>query len=217
MDWKRLVLIIGAGLAVGVGVALYNRRGTAVTKGDGGSRELSSREPGVLVIGDSIAAARNSFADQLGADKLAGVGWTTRRMLEAVRQANLGNYGVVVVEGHVNDREATAEWTKANLREIFRMARDAGARVVAVGITPWAGYRTWTPAAGMNRLEVERWLRSGADGLIDQHVNLYAVMGQPGQPDRLDPGLDSGDHLHPNSSGQGTIASLLGAALRRLQ
>ena len=43
------------------------------------------------------------------------------------------------------------------------------------------------------------------DGVID----FAAAVADPGNPDRLNPAYDSGDHLHPNAAGYRAMAAAI--------
>ena len=65
----------------------------------------------------------------------------------------------------------------------------------------------YSPAGEAIREAVNAWIRtSGAfDGIID----FDAVMRDPADPLRLNPGYDSGDHLHPNDAGYQAMADAI--------
>jgi lysophospholipase L1-like esterase len=64
------------------------------------------------------------------------------------------------------------------------------------------------------RVTVNAWIRSGASG-ADQVVDFDAALRGRGQPNVLDPALDSGDHVHPNDAGYGQMADAVDLATLR--
>jgi lysophospholipase L1-like esterase len=60
---------------------------------------------------------------------------------------------------------------------------------------------------------LNQWIRtSGAfDGVVDADL----VLRDPAQPNRLLPAYDSGDHLHPNTTGGRAVANAIDLRLLR--
>lgn len=171
---------------------------------------MAPPRPGrVLLIGDSIGA-HGGFVRLLG-QRLAGhtfqnqavVGYTTGRMLTVAEQyLRPGAYSEVLVEGDLNDGERASLWTKSNLRRIYQLARDSGARVVAISSTPWRGYTRWTQEGQRRQDEVRRWIMTSAEGLLDAAVDVYEALEDPARPGYLNPRYEAQDHLHLNAEGQ---------------
>ncbi|QBE63010.1 SGNH/GDSL hydrolase family protein [Pseudoduganella lutea] len=68
--------------------------------------------------------------------------------------------------------------------------------------TPFEGY--WTPAKEAVRLQVNTWIRES--GEFDAVADFDAVLRDPGDPARLRPEYDSGDHLHLGDAGYAAMA-----------
>jgi lysophospholipase L1-like esterase len=177
----------------------------------------SPPRPGrVLLIGDSIGA-HGGFVRYLDEqlpghtfDNQAVVGYSTGRMLAvAERHIRPNVYSEIIIEGDLNDGDRTSNWTKSNLRRLYQMARDAGARVVAITSTPWRGYARWNQAGQDRQDEVRRWIMAGADGLIDVAVNAYTPLEDAARPGHLNPEYASRDNLHLNSTGQRVMGEVI--------
>jgi len=142
----------------------------------------------------------------------SAIGASTGRML-AVSERTIGRGLVdVIVEGDLNDGARPASYTISNLRRIYRRAKDAGARVIAVTSTPWRGYRRhagWSAEAQARQDEVRRWILSGADGLVDVAVDAYTPLQDPRRPGHLDPQYSAGDNLHLNRAGQERLGRII--------
>jgi lysophospholipase L1-like esterase len=95
----------------------------------------------------------------------------------------------------------------AGYKQIIGQAHRRGLRIIGATLTPFEGARYWTQAAERKREEINAWiLHSGAfNGVID----FAQVLGEPGDPQRLNPGFDSGDHLHPNNAGYRAMADAI--------
>jgi len=93
----------------------------------------------------------------------------------------------------------------AGYRQLIARAHARGLRIFGGTLLPYAGAVYYTAAGEATREAVNAWIRtSGAfDGIID----FDAVMRAPGDPLRLNPGYDSGDHLHPNGAGDQAMAA----------
>jgi lysophospholipase L1-like esterase len=102
-------------------------------------------------------------------------------------------------------RDVSAEQIIAGDERIIEDAHARGLRIFGATILPFRGARYWTPAGEAKRDAVNDWIRvSGAfDGVID----FARALADPGDPERLAPGDDSGDHLHPNAAGYQAMAA----------
>ena len=80
-----------------------------------------------------------------------------------------------------------------------------GIRVVGATVTPQEGQRTATAQGEATREAVNRWIRTS--GRFDAVVDFDAVVRDPGQPARLRPDYDPGDHIHPNDAGNEAMAA----------
>ncbi|MEU5211460.1 SGNH/GDSL hydrolase family protein [Streptomyces sp. NPDC020742] len=109
---------------------------------------------------------------------------------------------VVVFEG-INDVRwgTTADQVVAGLRALARRAHQRGLRVVVATLAPCAGYADCTATVEARRSAVNAALRGRAGSAFDAVWDFDAVLRDPGQPQRLRPAYDSGDHLHPGDAG----------------
>ncbi|WP_329225355.1 SGNH/GDSL hydrolase family protein [Streptomyces sp. NBC_00111] len=121
----------------------------------------------------------------------------------------------VLVQLGVNDLQQPPSQTDASLvvagyRQLVLRARNAGLRIVGSTITPFEGWTRWTPELDEVRQRINRAVRTGR--LFDAVADLDAALRDPARPSRMRPAFDSGDGLHPDSSGH---AALAGAVDRR--
>jgi lysophospholipase L1-like esterase len=63
------------------------------------------------------------------------------------------------------------------------------------------------------RVTVNAWIRTS--GSFDAVIDLDAALRDPGQPGRLAPVADGGDHLHPNEAGHRMMAAAIDLGLFR--
>jgi lysophospholipase L1-like esterase len=90
---------------------------------------------------------------------------------------------------------------------IIGLAHAAGLKILGATLTPFAGARYWTPAGEAKREAVNRWIRTS--GAFDGVIDFASVLADPGDPARLNPIYDSGDHLHPNALGYLVMADAI--------
>jgi lysophospholipase L1-like esterase len=88
----------------------------------------------------------------------------------------------------------------AGYQRLIAAARHAGVKVFGATLTPAA----LPPQRESIRLAVNQWIRTGHafDGVVD----FDAALRDPAQPDRMQRGFDSGDHVHPGDAGYAAMA-----------
>jgi lysophospholipase L1-like esterase len=76
---------------------------------------------------------------------------------------------------------------------------------VGATIAPFEGWSQWTPQRDAVREQVNAWIRTTPS--YDHVLDFDVVLRDPGHPQRLQPGFDSGDHLHPNDAAYAAMAA----------
>lgn len=104
----------------------------------------------------------------------------------------------------------TAGQIIAGLQALIQAAHARGIKVVGATILPFkADFEQ--PAdfqqAEAIRQAVNNWVLSS--GEFDAVADFAAAVGDPADPQQLNPGYDSGDHFHPNDSGYQAIAATI--------
>ncbi len=86
-------------------------------------------------------------------------------------------------------------------QQMIYKAHSHGLTIMGATITPFTGSDYYHPDASVeaDRQAVNAWIR--ASGHFDAVIDFDAVMRDPAHPERLQPALDSGDHLHPSQAG----------------
>ncbi|MEV3973133.1 SGNH/GDSL hydrolase family protein [Streptomyces sp. NPDC050698] len=189
----------------------------------------------VVALGDSITDGRRSTADRNHrwpdylARRLRSSGTTVegvanagiagnRVLLDGPGQSALnrlqrdvlslpGVRTVFLFQG-VNDIKgepgATGAGLIAGYRRLVDRAHAAGKCVVVATISPYKGWQEWDPAGEAVRQQVNRFIRDS--GAFDGVADFDRVLRSPGDPERIRPGFDGGDHLHPNDKGMRALA-----------
>ena len=94
------------------------------------------------------------------------------------------------------------------MKALIARARDRGLRIYGGTILPREGVQkpfVNTAAGREKRRLLNTWIRTG--GAFDGVIDFERALGDPARPDRLHPGFDSGDHLHPNDAGYAAMAA----------
>ena len=108
----------------------------------------------------------------------------------------------------VNDIKAEPGATSAGLiagyRRLIDRAHAAGKCVVGATIAPYKGWQEWDPAGEAVRQRVNAFIRDS--GEFDGVTDFDRVLRSPYDPERILPGFDGGDHLHPNDKGMQAMA-----------
>jgi len=126
----------------------------------------------------------------------AGVRWVI--VFEGVN-----DLGGVARDGEVSpaEHDALVSRVLAAYQQMIVRAHAHQLRVYGATITPYAGsgYYHPGPLSEEDRQTVNRWIR--AVGHFDAVIDFDRVLRDPQHPDRLMPGYDCGDHLHPSPAG----------------
>jgi lysophospholipase L1-like esterase len=205
--------------------------GDSITDGDGSTVDgdatwvaaLSRREPTLAIVNLGIAGGQ-LMHDLIGP---SGLSRLDRDVLQ------LPGVTHVVVEMGLNDlgfpgarlggqelapadRPRTAADLIAAYRQVIARAHAKGLKVIGVTLGPFEGVKLpgyYTAAKEAERQSANAWIRAPGD--FDGIIDLDAVLRDPDHPERLNPALDSGDHLHPNDAGYQDLADAIDLGLFR--
>lgn len=108
-----------------------------------------------------------------------------------------------------------ARLINGDLRLMAELARARGARVVAMTLPPWGGFKGYDGArAGITR-EVNAWIRASGPKKEKEKGDVFDVVFEPGpsltcgDPDKLCPELAFKDRLHWSEKGQRAVGAAL--------
>ncbi|MFH8883814.1 SGNH/GDSL hydrolase family protein [Streptomyces californicus] len=202
-NWRYLTAVdVRSERTHGAVVAL----GDSLTAGSGSTTDANARWTDVLadrlrgrygvanagiagnrIVGTGLGSASQSATDRFDRDVLSVAGART-----------------VVIALGINDVQQSPQETDARrivdgLRALTDRAHARGLTVIGATLTPFEGYRSWTPERNAVRLAVNEQIRAGT--VFDAYVDFDAVVRDPAAPDRVLPAYDSGDHLHFNDDG----------------
>ena len=112
--------------------------------------------------------------------------------------------------GTMTTPAVTAGQIIGGFRALIQAAHARGIRVVGATILPFKA--DFEPLADFQRAEairqaVNHWILSS--GEYDAVANFAGAVADPADPQQLNPGYDSGDHLHPNDAGYRAIAAVI--------
>jgi lysophospholipase L1-like esterase len=113
---------------------------------------------------------------------------------------------------HRNPVEAvTADDIIAALKQLVQRSHARGIAVIGGTITAFGGSADYSTEGEAMRAKVNEWIRNG--GAFDGVVDFDRAIRDPVDPTRLQPGADSGGHLHPNDAGYALMADAINLAL----
>jgi lysophospholipase L1-like esterase len=222
---KLQAFTTGAGQAIiGVTAAVTGSTGFVQYDGDEhrfvGSVLLNGARHRVVCLGDSLSDIggydsylQTALGTTVWKVVSGGVGGRTSTEIAAewTYFATPDTEYVVVLCG-INDivQGASAATIENNLANIYAAAHAAGMKVVAVTITPWKASAYWTSGKQVITDAVNTWILNTATS-CDYKVDSYTPL--EGEADTLNALYDSGDGLHPNTSGYSALATVIHAGV----
>lgn len=164
-----------------------------------------------LFAGDSMTVGLKPFVKVDGQTRtIAEVSRRSDWLVQALRAVSLATTKNLVVLIGANDIGGVSpEQTIANTLEVWRMGKAAGAKVIGQTLPPnkgWAPFASNFAAIEARRKAVNAGLvKAFQEGKCDALIDLSTLMADPGDPQRLAPAFDSGDHLHPRKDAHGVL------------
>jgi lysophospholipase L1-like esterase len=130
---------------------------------------------------------------------------------DALGQPNVK--AVILLEG-INDianpesgTTPTAQSLIHAYQTLIAQAHAARVRIYGGTLTPYQGSSNHSSSGEAVREAVNQWIRSS--GAFDAVIDFDAAVAAPGNPQRLNPAYDSGDHLHLDDSGYEAMADAI--------
>jgi lysophospholipase L1-like esterase len=120
--------------------------------------------------------------------------------------------------GHITspiatDPAATSESILNGLKQMVLRAHIQGLKVIGGTILPYENCKYYSQAGEAMRQNINRWIRRTHD--LDGFVDFDEAIRDPAHPSSLLPAFDSGDHLHPNTSGLNMMGDRINLRLFR--
>jgi len=201
--------------------------GDSIVDGVGSTFDTNARWPDVLAdrmqgwatlqkkaVANAGIAGNRVLKD--GAKLFVGPSALSRLQRDALNKP--GVQWIVLAEG-INDitasdmisapeQDATADQIIDGMRSLVQRAHDAGIKVCGATLMPYSGVGSpfiYSTSGEAKRQAVNAWIRTG--GAFDAVADLDLAIRDSADPLRMQPDLDSGDHLHPNDAGHIIIAA----------
>jgi lysophospholipase L1-like esterase len=224
-------LVVRSAQAEGTVVAI----GDSITDGVGSDVGDNARWPNDLARRlDAVGGPTLAVADEgIGGNRVLtdsavfGVSAETRFERDVLDQPGVRD--VIVLEG-INDigfspvvayrsgegvtqqgTAVTAGQIVAGYQQLIAAAHARGLRIFGATLLPFQGAGYYSAAGEATREAVNAWIRTS--GAFDGVIDFDKVMRDPADPLRLNPGYDSGDHLHPNDAGYQAMANAINLAM----
>lgn len=213
----------GAGSVVVLGDSITDGHGATTNGNDRWTDVLAQRQQGSpenrnIGVSNQGIGGNHLLTDGLGPSALArfdrdvlapaGVRWVI--VFEGVN-----DLGGLARDGEVSAAEhaARVQQVLSAYQQVVARGHAHGLRVYGATITPYVGstYYHPGPLSEADRQTVNQWIR--AAGHFDAVIDFDSVLRDPEHADRLLPGYDCGDHLHPSPAGFKAMANAVSLAL----
>lgn len=168
--------------------------------GIGGNRVLNDPPEGFEFTGPNALA-------RFDRDVLAQPGVSHLIVFEGIN-----DIGLPVLSGDPAEF-VNADGLITGLRQLAERSHEHGIVAFGATITPFEGSMVYSQEGEAIRQAVNDWIRTGR--AFDAVIDFDEVVRDPGQPTRLLPAFDAGDHLHPNDAGFRAMAESIDLALFR--
>lgn len=220
---------VTGGPALPPGVVLF---GDSLTDGTGSSLDTDNRFPDALAERLAAAGRPRAVLNQgIGGNRITvDSPWLGDRATARFGRDVLGQPGVgtVIILIGINDigisevadaspfaifepyTDVSADEVIGGYRDMIRQARAAGLRVVGATVMPAKPSAFSTARSEAKRAEINAWIRTS--GEYDAVIDFDRALASPGDPDRLHPAFDAGDHLHLGDAGYRAMADAVDLA-----
>jgi lysophospholipase L1-like esterase len=208
--------------------------GDSITEGDGSTQDANRRWPNNLarrllagppglelsvldqgmganrVLNDSPCFGEN-MVSRIDRDVLGQAGVQYLILLAGVADIGFPNFGFTFVCLDPNP-DVSANQIIAAYEQIIAKAHAKGVKVIGGTLTPIKdAFFGWTPETEAKRQSINAFIQTSRsfDGVID----FATAVADPGDPAKLAPQFDSGDHVHPNDAGNQAMANAINLSL----
>lgn len=197
---KALLTILAFFLCLPLNAALKVALiGDSITEDGGYQRELQKQLPNYIIHNYGIAGESSKKIRQ----RVRARGSDLKNKI-----AGIWEYDMIIVLAGINNVTEPKQ-VKRDLQAIYDLAKqnpDKHTRVIAMTLTPWKGYSTWSPYKQFLTMEINHFITQEAHN-VDQVIELYSALGDLRDPERMHPNFHTnGDPLHPRGEGQVAIA-----------
>lgn len=158
--------------------------------------DASHKNVGVLNVGIGGNRVLNegygpSAISRIDRDVLAQSGVRYVILLESINDISRLDYSKIPAD------LVTAEQVEWGFKQIVDAAHEHGIKVIGSTIMPYG--HPGTDKSEQVRQAVNNWIRTS--GAFDGIVDFDKITQDPANSTHLNPGYDSGDHVHPNDAG----------------
>jgi lysophospholipase L1-like esterase len=182
-----------------------------------GEPERAAKKRVIVAIGDSITGnnwqgtpyvklLQERVADSRGFSFGYG-GRQTSYILGKLNEALAKNPDDIIILAGVNDIASgkSVEHITGNLQKMYRISRDAGARVIAVKILPWHA-RKWSRGKEHITEAVNNWIANSPDA----DVVIEGSQMHSDDPSKYEMNKEyTNDGIHPNRKGKDILAEII--------
>jgi lysophospholipase L1-like esterase len=225
--FEHWYFIAGVDVAAPAGASALVTLGDSITDGHGATTDGNDRWPDLLaqrlhanlatkdvaVLNHGIGGNR-LLLDGLGPNALARfdhdvLAETGVRYLLVLEGVN--DLGMMTRDGDVPDpeHEAAIRGIIGAYEQMITRAHAHGILAFGATVMPFVGSAFYHPGphTEADRQAINTWIR--APGHFDAVIDFDQITRDPAHPDRLLPGFDSGDHLHPSPAGYAAMANAI--------
>ncbi|HLD00897.1 MAG TPA: GDSL-type esterase/lipase family protein [Candidatus Nanoarchaeia archaeon] len=187
-----------------------------------GDKVAVTEDDKILIAGSSTLNSKHYLAELkklVPADyvEIAEDGLSSGEIRKNLETALARKYSAVIIQAGVNDIAGgeSEDTVIKNLNSMYNSAADNGAKIIALTLQPFAGYKTWDNGDLDKITAVNDYIKNQVkSGRVQCAADFYGALVDPAEPDKIKAEYTN-DKLHANKLGEEKLTEILNGCLKK--